>query len=73
MVPRNLLCAAKQPAYRTGCIRGGGTKAASFSNRSNGDNLMPRVPSDEAQCRFTSTGTMLFSVHPDPQVRQVDL
>lgn len=47
MVPRNLLCAAKQPAYRTWCTRGGDTKAASFSNRSNGDNLMPRVPSDQ--------------------------
>jgi hypothetical protein len=47
MVPRHLLCVAKQPAYRTWCTRGGGTKAASFSNRSNGDNLMPRVPSDQ--------------------------
>ena len=73
MAPRRLLGATKQPAYRTWCTRGGGTKADSFSNSSNGDSWMPRVPSDEAQCRFTSTGTMLFSVHPDPQVRQVDL
>jgi hypothetical protein len=45
----------------------------------------PRVPSYTEQenrfprfnkarsARFTSTGTLLFSVHPDPQVRQVDL
>jgi hypothetical protein len=39
MAPRSWLCAAKPPAYRTWCTRGGGTKAASFSNRSNGDNL----------------------------------
>jgi hypothetical protein len=47
MVPRNLLCAAKQPAYRTGCTRGGGTKAASFSNSSKGDSWLPVVPSDQ--------------------------
>jgi hypothetical protein len=47
MAPRRLRCAAKQPAYRTGYTRGGGTEAARFSNRSNGDSWMPRVPSDQ--------------------------
>ena len=47
MAPRSLLCAAKQPAYRTWCTRGGGTHAANFSNSSNGDSLMPVVPSDQ--------------------------
>jgi hypothetical protein len=47
MAPRSLLCAAKQPAYRTWCPRGGSTHAANFSTSSNGDSLMPVVPSDQ--------------------------
>jgi len=39
----SLRCAAKQPAYRTGCTRGGGTHVASFSNRSHGASWIPVV------------------------------
>jgi len=49
MALRNLLCAAKQPAYLTWCTRGGGTHADSFSNNSNGDSLIPVVPSDQGR------------------------
>ena len=45
------LCAAKQPPYRTWCTRGGGTHAANFSNRSNGESLIPVVPSDQARVK----------------------
>ena len=34
--PRRLLGAAKPPAYRTGCPRGGGTHAANFSSPTHG-------------------------------------
>ena len=52
MAPHNLRCAAKQPAYRTGCTRGGGTQAASFSNSSKGESLIPVVPSDQARVKL---------------------
>ena len=51
MAPRRLLCAAKPPASRTGGTRGGGTQAARFSHRSNGDSWMPRVPSDPTRVK----------------------
>jgi hypothetical protein len=51
MAPRRLLCAAKQPAYRTWCTRGWGTNADSFSNSSNGDSLIPVVPSDQGRVK----------------------
>jgi hypothetical protein len=46
---RSALCGAKQPAERTRWTRGKGTSAASFSKRSNGDSLMPVVPSDHGR------------------------
>lgn len=46
------LCAVKPPPYRTWCTRGGGTHAASFSNRSNGESLIPVVPSDQARAKW---------------------
>jgi len=49
IAPRSLLCAAKQPPYRTWCTRGGGTNTANFSNSSNGESLIPVVPSDQAR------------------------
>jgi len=51
MAPRSLLGGAKQPPYLTWCTRGGGTRVASFSNRSKGDSLMPVVPSDHGRVK----------------------
>ena len=47
IAPRRLLCGAKQPPYRTRWTRGRGTNAASFSKRSNGERVIPVVPSDQ--------------------------
>ena len=59
MARRSWLCAANHPPYLTWCTRGGGTRAVSFSTHSNGDSLMPLVPSDQAQLpMFGSTSLM---------------
>jgi len=49
LLKQRLRCAAQLPASRTWDIRGGGTHAASFSNRSKGESWSPVVPSNQAR------------------------
>ena len=44
IAPRQLLCGAKQPPYRTRWTRGSGTSAASLSNSSRGESVTPVIP-----------------------------
>jgi hypothetical protein len=54
MDPRSLLWGAQHPPERPRCTRGSGTNAASFSNSSKGESLIPVVPSDHGWVKVSS-------------------
>jgi hypothetical protein len=58
MAPHSWLWTAKQPPYWISCTRGG-INAARFSNRSNGDSLIPIVPSDQARVKVEMTSPLV--------------
>ena len=51
IVARSVLWGARHPPERTRWTRGGGTNTTNFSRNSNGDNLMPVVPSDQTRVK----------------------